>query len=154
MKLPVMLDLVEKALPCGSNHWDDIEDRFNHHVGADRARERGLIRSKFQRLAKHPVLTGDPSCPPHVARAKQLAQEIDTDVSVQTLDDGGRDENLADENVPPADADDEDGGDGINAEVATPEVTVGPSVSSEVVERADAASNSTIPGMFFISTVH
>lgn len=72
-----MLDIVAEELPLGANEWALVEKRFNDD-GDDVAvmRDQDSLKKKFDKLAATKKSTGDPTCPPDVRRAKQIARDI------------------------------------------------------------------------------
>lgn len=45
------------------------------------------LKEKYSKLVRHQKPTGDPTCPPHVKRAKYLQQAIDNRVDTGEIDD-------------------------------------------------------------------
>lgn len=72
-----MLDIVADELPLGANEWAVVEQRFNDN-GDDIAviRDQDSLKEKFDKLAATKKSTGDPTFPPDVRRAKQIARDI------------------------------------------------------------------------------
>jgi hypothetical protein len=71
-----MLTSIETFLPMGPEEWEMVAD--NHSLGfPGMNREATSLRRKFQALYNMQVPTGDPTCPPHVRRAKRLRNKIE-----------------------------------------------------------------------------
>jgi len=85
-----MLDIVERHLPLGSDHWDAVQVDYNTTSPARQdwvARDVDSIRRKFKSLRNHRKPTGDPECPPTVVRAKRLNRMIKGRMAVVEFDD-------------------------------------------------------------------
>ncbi|KAG9404988.1 hypothetical protein AC1031_004091 [Aphanomyces cochlioides] len=80
-----MLDQVEDIKPLGKNGWLRVERAFNasHFV----PRDADALKRKFVTLKNHPKPTGDPDCPPEVARAKRICHQLDNHAAVLPLSD-------------------------------------------------------------------
>lgn len=73
----VLLDTVRDVLPLGANEWATVAERFNNESGAAGTyRDQDSLKKKFDKLANMKKSTGDPSCPPEVRAAKQIARDI------------------------------------------------------------------------------
>ncbi|KAG9408592.1 hypothetical protein AC1031_020448 [Aphanomyces cochlioides] len=81
----VLLDQVEKFLPIGRNGWEKVEHAFN--ISDFVQRDVDALKRKFVVLKNNPKPTGDPDCPPDVARAKRINREIDNKASVLSFED-------------------------------------------------------------------
>ncbi|KAG9415620.1 hypothetical protein AC1031_000003 [Aphanomyces cochlioides] len=80
-----LLDQVEKFLPIGRNGWEKVEHAFN--ISDFVQRDVDALKRKFVVLKNNPKPTGDPDCPPDVARAKRINREIDNRASVLSFED-------------------------------------------------------------------
>ncbi|CAK4079120.1 unnamed protein product [Aphanomyces euteiches] len=80
-----MLDQVEVIRPLGRNEWLKVERAFNSSSFAER--DADALKRKFVALKDHSKPTGDPDCPPDVARAKRICHAIDMQASVLPLSD-------------------------------------------------------------------
>ncbi|KAG9398107.1 hypothetical protein AC1031_014906 [Aphanomyces cochlioides] len=80
-----MLDQVEDIRPLGRNGWLKVERAFNSSNFAER--DADTLKRKFVALKNHSKPTGDPDCPPDVARAKRICRAIDMQASVLPLSD-------------------------------------------------------------------
>ncbi|KAG9415596.1 hypothetical protein AC1031_009039 [Aphanomyces cochlioides] len=80
-----MLDLVEDIKPLGKNGWLRVERAFNasHFV----PRDADALKRTFVTLKNHPKPTGDPDCPPEVARAKRICRQLDNHAAILPLSD-------------------------------------------------------------------
>ncbi|KAG9397745.1 hypothetical protein AC1031_017908 [Aphanomyces cochlioides] len=80
-----MLDQVEDIKPLGKNGWLRVERAFNasHFV----PRDADALKRMFVTLKNHPKPTGDPDCPPEVARAKRICRQLDNHAAVLPLSD-------------------------------------------------------------------
>lgn len=81
-----MLDIVESVLPQGGNGWEKVSSLFNKKEAIVVARDTDSLKRKFILLKNHKKPTGDPSCPPEVARAKRIQRSIDNKACVETMD--------------------------------------------------------------------
>ena len=86
-----MLDLVEEHLPLGQDHWQNLATEYNSTY-PQRARDYESLRNKFKSLFKVNKPTGDPNCPPQVARAKRLYRMIENRSAGLDMDDDGADD--------------------------------------------------------------
>jgi hypothetical protein len=69
------LNLLEDNLPIGPQEWDDITEAHNNIV-VSKNRDSSSLRRKFNELVQSKKPTGDPFCPPHIRRAKQIYKMI------------------------------------------------------------------------------
>jgi hypothetical protein len=76
-ELDTMLIVVEKLLPMGGDHWDQVTMEYNKKVSADRIRNAESLRKKFKTLRNVKKPTGDPDCPIEVKRAKRAQYSIE-----------------------------------------------------------------------------
>jgi hypothetical protein len=85
----LMLDIVEEILPHGQEEmWVRCAESYQSRVEPGyEVRDSDSLRAKFKalRLVKKP--TGDPHCPPNVARAKRLMVSIENKMGVTDFDD-------------------------------------------------------------------
>ncbi|RHZ12334.1 hypothetical protein DYB31_016249 [Aphanomyces astaci] len=82
-----MLDCVQSLLPLGQHGWAKVAQLFNANQSVVFARDWEACKRKFTFLKAHKKPTGDPNCPPLVARAKRLQRELDCCAVVETMDD-------------------------------------------------------------------
>jgi len=83
-----LLDLAEEMLPCGGDEWNQVALEFNRTFKATGSNREGEdLRLKFKKLKNHKKPTGDPDCPPHVKRSKQIQRQIERRMDVVHLDD-------------------------------------------------------------------
>ncbi|ETV74697.1 hypothetical protein H257_10813 [Aphanomyces astaci] len=66
-----------------------VAQLFNANQSVVFARDWEACKRKFTFLKAHKKPTGDPNCPPLVARAKRLQRELDCRAVVETMDDNG-----------------------------------------------------------------
>ena len=77
-EIAMLLDIVEQHEPFGSNMWCAAYEDYRKWAVANEmpTRDQVMMKQKFDRLAKTNKQTGDPTCPPHVRRAKHIARSI------------------------------------------------------------------------------
>ena len=75
-ELQSMLTCIEEVLPMGPEEWERVADSHSLEFPAMN-REASSLRRKFQALYNVSVPTGDPSCPPHIRKAKRLRYKIE-----------------------------------------------------------------------------
>ena len=104
-EVEVLLEVVERILPLGSNCWDRVACEFNiaRPRGTDE-RDGDSLKRKFKALYGVRKPTGDPTIPPQVRRAKLIKRMIDnrgdtfdTSESISTLNhsnDGNNDDKM------------------------------------------------------------
>lgn len=73
-----MFAIIEEIEPIGANDWAAVAKEFEEWAKENGRpiRDATSLKAKFDRFAAVKKPTGDPSCPPNVRRAKQLAREI------------------------------------------------------------------------------
>lgn len=74
-----LLDAVADIQPLGANDWALVEQQFNNSADPDDialTRDQDSLKKKFDKMAATKKSTGDPSCPPHIRRAKHIARDI------------------------------------------------------------------------------
>jgi len=95
-ELDHLLDIVSEVLPLGSNHWALVANKFAKWAEDqdNTLRDQDSIKNKFDKLANCKKKTGDPSCPPHVRRAKKISRDIQNKCTAKELgsDDGTSEE--------------------------------------------------------------
>lgn len=101
--IDALLDVVEEVQPIGANEWSLVAAKFEMYateVGRV-PREMESLKLKFDRLSNTKKPTGDPSCPPHVRRAKRIARDILSRVNAVAVgvDSEGDEENTVDEST-------------------------------------------------------
>jgi hypothetical protein len=92
-ELETMLTCIETVLPIGPEEWEMVADTHSLDFPAHN-REASSLRRKFQSLYNQNVPTGDPSCPPHVRRAKRLRYKIEERADSSNMVGGGGDADL------------------------------------------------------------
>lgn len=99
-----LLDTLQEIQPIGGVEWEAVSVRHNDAYPSQ-ARDSQSLRRKFNGLVKVGTPTGDPTCPPHVRRAKRImktigercdaAEEVeDTDLGVVLAPSSGEEENI------------------------------------------------------------
>lgn len=112
-ELDTMLIVVEKLLPMGGDHWDQVTMEYNKKVSADRIRNAESLRKKFKTLRN----VKKPDCPIEVKRAKRAQYSIEAKMGIETLESG--DENDEDGKMTEESSSEDDGDGGANVEVCT-----------------------------------
>ncbi|CDF33018.1 unnamed protein product [Chondrus crispus] len=76
--IDALLDFTSEAESLGANHWAWVAQKFSRWAKANErpVRDGDSLKHKFDKLANTKKKTGDPSCPPHVRRAKHIARDI------------------------------------------------------------------------------
>ena len=89
-----MLTIVEDIEPLGANNWSEVASQFCAWAQANSrpARDFDSLCNKFDKLANAKKKTGDPSCPPSIRRAKQIARAIQAKCAACTLGDPSEEE--------------------------------------------------------------
>eukprot|EP00742_Colponemidia_sp_Colp-10_P002849 GILJ01003043.1.p2 GENE.GILJ01003043.1~~GILJ01003043.1.p2 ORF type:complete len:369 (-),score=42.61 GILJ01003043.1:1531-2637(-) len=88
-----LLDAIDMKKPIGPEQWQDVH-RLYSNTSSDTTRTVESLRRKWNQLCGTKKKTGDPDCPPLVARAKRLFWKINGVVSAEVM--GGDDENSND----------------------------------------------------------
>ena len=76
-----LLDLVEELLPVGGDEWNRLASIYNNRTKESRSGDD--LKGKFKSLRSTKKGTGEPNCPPEVARAKRLFQLLELRMDVQ-----------------------------------------------------------------------
>lgn len=92
-------DVVSEKLPIGNPCWESIEDMHNRRVPEDRSRDLPSIRRQWNSLWRCKIPTGNPTCPPHVKRAKAIQCQITTKAGLIVGEDMSDDSGLLDETI-------------------------------------------------------
>ena len=73
-----LLVAVKDVHSLGSNDWALVHKKFSEWASSNEPplRDQDPLKMKFDQLANTKKKTGDPSCPPHVRRAKHIARDI------------------------------------------------------------------------------
>ena len=70
-EIDMLLQLMERHLPVGTQEWEYVEAEFNS-ANLKSLRDVISLRKKFNMLVKKKIPTGNPMCPPFFRRAKQI----------------------------------------------------------------------------------
>ena len=70
-ELDYLLDVLEEILPIGPMEWEIVETKHNA-IFEEKQRTKETLKRKFQNLYLTRIPTGDPTCPPHVCKAKLI----------------------------------------------------------------------------------
>ena len=70
-EIDMLLQLMERHLPVGTQEWEYVEAEFNS-ANLKSLRDVISLRKKFNMLVKKKIPTGNPMCPPFVQRTKQI----------------------------------------------------------------------------------
>jgi hypothetical protein len=90
----LLLDQILEILPCGGNEWESVSVLYNSNRLAWMSdRDGESCKTKFKSLKNVKKPTGDPTCPPNVKRAKRIQYQIESKISVATMDDIANDHN-------------------------------------------------------------
>ena len=81
-EIRTLLDIVGKILPIGQEEWKAVETQHNIDW-AQTGRCFQSLRKKFNSFADARMPTGDACCPPHVAEAKRILEEIKKEVEIK-----------------------------------------------------------------------
>jgi len=105
--ITTLLDCVDDVDPLGANHWCMVAQRFAKWARENSRPERDVdsIKNKFDKLSNAKKRTEDPSCPPSIHRAKEIARNIYTKCSAISIGDDSTDntekEDCIEEACPP-----------------------------------------------------
>jgi hypothetical protein len=69
------LNLLEDNLPIGPQEWDDVTEAHNN-IFVSKNRDSSSLRRKFNEFVQSKKPTGNPICPPHIIRAKEIYKMI------------------------------------------------------------------------------
>lgn len=85
-----LLDIIEEVEPIGSNHWAEVQERYNDYaVDKFRAiRDQDALRNKYDKMVNVKKPTGSASCPPLVRRSKHIARDIMAKVNAISIGSG------------------------------------------------------------------
>lgn len=84
-----LLSAVERILPLGMKDWETVERDYNTELPREFAvRDWEAIKRRFFVMKNSPRPTGDPLCPPDIARAKCVYRLIEGRARVEDFDDG------------------------------------------------------------------
>ncbi len=74
-ELEHLLDAIEEFVPIGNPEWERV---WNSHQTLYEEKERTVesLKRKFSEVARMKIPTGDPTCPPHIRRAKRISRKI------------------------------------------------------------------------------
>jgi hypothetical protein len=90
LELDILLNLIEKRLPFGQEHYEELALEFNRKMRQlnpnSTPRSGESLRNKFKSLRSKAKPT-DPSCPPEVVRAKRAHKRIEEKMGVCDFDD-------------------------------------------------------------------
>jgi hypothetical protein len=81
-EIRTLLDIVGKILPIGQEEWKAVETQHNIDW-AQTGRCFQSLRKKFNSFADARMPTGDAHCPPHVAEAKRILEEIKKEAEIE-----------------------------------------------------------------------
>jgi hypothetical protein len=70
-----LLDRIEDILPIGPQEWDDVSEAHTDRFPL-KNRDTISLRRKFNEFVNSKKPTGDPNCPPHIKRAKDIQRMI------------------------------------------------------------------------------
>jgi len=75
LEIDNLLDTIEDKLPTGAKHWEEVAQKLYEECGYNR--NKNACQQKFFRLADVDKPTGSTFIPRHVARAKDIKEQID-----------------------------------------------------------------------------
>ena len=139
-ELETMLTCIETVLPIGPEEWEMVADTHSLDFPAHN-REASSLRRKFQSLYNQNVPTGDPTCPPHVRRAKRLRYKIEERADSSNMVGGGGDADLGfddhEEGAQEEEVEEETGG------IEDEEINAGATINDGAAE--EVQNNNTTP---------